>query len=272
MSCRTALHSTAASISRHSVTPLSRRTRECLTAVPDSPPERPYISRFVSSICPWTFCVTLQCPVQCEVVHLSFTSRSPILRTTTGTLQASVSSPASPQREEPFLTRSPDPDTSPVDTETGGCDSANIASRGTSVAVVADSTSDDSVLNAYDTVAADYSELLRTALTAKPFDRAMLVAFAELINTGSLGRVADLGCRPGHVTAFLHGQGLNVFGMDLSSQMIAMAKRAYPELGFDVGSMRALALENGTLGGITSWYSIIHTPAHRTGIRALCFS
>jgi SAM-dependent methyltransferase len=122
------------------------------------------------------------------------------------------------------------------------------------------STTDDSVRYAYDTVAADYSELLRTALTAKPFDRAMLVAFAELIKTMSLGRVADLGCGPGHVTAFLHGQGLDVFGVDLSSQMVDVAKSNYPELGFEVGSIRALALENGTLEGITAWYSIIHTP------------
>ena len=125
---------------------------------------------------------------------------------------------------------------------------------------MADSTTDDSVRDAYDTVAVDYSDLLRTALTAKPFDRAMLVAFAELIKAGSFGRVADLGCGPGHVTAFLHGQGLNVFGVDLSSQMVATAKKDYPELGFEVGSFRALALESGTLGGITAWYSIIHTP------------
>jgi hypothetical protein len=48
---------------------------------------------------------------------------------------------------------------------------------------VGDTTIDNSVRNAYDIVAADYSELLRTALTTKPFDRAMLVVFAELINT-----------------------------------------------------------------------------------------
>lgn len=125
---------------------------------------------------------------------------------------------------------------------------------------MADSTIDDSVRDAYDTVAADYSELLRTALTTKPFDRAMLVTFAELIETESLGRVADLGCGPGHVTAFLHGQGLDVFGVDLSSQMVAIAKKDYPELGFEVGSIGALAMENGAVGGITGWYSIIHTP------------
>jgi SAM-dependent methyltransferase len=125
---------------------------------------------------------------------------------------------------------------------------------------VADSTVDDSIRKAYDTVAADYSELLRTALSTKPFDRAMLVAFAELITAGSLGRVADLGCGPGHVTAFLHGLGLDVFGLDLSPRMVAMAKRDYPELRFEVGSIRGLALERGTVGGITAWYSIIHTP------------
>jgi hypothetical protein len=48
--------------------------------------------------------------------------------------------------------------------------------------------------------------------------------------------------------------------MDLSSQMVAIAKNEHPELGFEVGSMRALAMGNGTLGGITAWYSIIHTP------------
>jgi SAM-dependent methyltransferase len=124
---------------------------------------------------------------------------------------------------------------------------------------VADSTVDDSVRNAYDTVAADYSELLRTALSAKPFDRAVLVAFAELITAASLGRVADLGCGPGHVTAFLHGLGLDVFGLDLSPRMVAMAKRDYPGIRFEVGSIGALALGSGTLGGITAWYSIIHT-------------
>ena len=84
--------------------------------------------------------------------------------------------------------------------------------------------------------------------------------FSDLIKAESLGSVADLGCGPGHVTAFLHGQGLNVFGVDLSSQMVAMATKDYSALRFQVGSIRALPLENRTLGGITAWYSIIHTP------------
>jgi SAM-dependent methyltransferase len=42
--------------------------------------------------------------------------------------------------------------------------------------------------------------------------------------------------------------------------MVAVAREAHPDLRFDEGSMSALALEDGALGGIVAWYSIIHTP------------
>jgi ubiquinone/menaquinone biosynthesis C-methylase UbiE len=42
--------------------------------------------------------------------------------------------------------------------------------------------------------------------------------------------------------------------------MVAVARRTYPGLRFDVGSMTALDLADGCLGGIVAWYSIIHTP------------
>ena len=113
---------------------------------------------------------------------------------------------------------------------------------------------------AYDLVAADYSEFHRTALASKTFDRAMLSAFSDLAKEAPVGRVADLGCGPGHVTAFLDGQGLDVFGVDLSRQMVVTAQSEYPELQFLVGSFNALELEDNSLRGITAWYSIIHTP------------
>jgi SAM-dependent methyltransferase len=113
---------------------------------------------------------------------------------------------------------------------------------------------------AYDTVALDYAELLRTALAAKPLDRAMLAAFAELVQTAGAGPVADLGCGPGRVTAHLHSLGLTAFGVDLSPEMVAVARRAHPDLRFDEGSLTALDLTDGALGGILAWYSIIHTP------------
>jgi SAM-dependent methyltransferase len=113
---------------------------------------------------------------------------------------------------------------------------------------------------AYDTVAADYAEFLRTSLAESPLDRAMLGAFADRVKTDGNGEVADLGCGPGRVTAHLQSLGLTAFGVDLSPEMIAVARRTYPDLRFDEGMLTALDLGDGVLDGIVAWYSIIHTP------------
>ena len=113
---------------------------------------------------------------------------------------------------------------------------------------------------AYDTVAVDYAALLRGELANKPFDRAQLNAFAELVQAAGSGPVADLGCGPGRVTAYLHSLGVNAFGVDLSPAMIAVARQSHPDLRFDEGSMAELDLADDALGGIVAWYSIIHTP------------
>jgi SAM-dependent methyltransferase len=116
---------------------------------------------------------------------------------------------------------------------------------------------------AYDTVAVDYAELVSTELAAKPLDRALLAAFAELVQAAGVRPVADLGCGPGRVTAHLHCLGLTAFGVDLSPAMVAVARRAHPGLLFDEGSMMDLDLTDDVLGGIVAWYSIIHTPPER---------
>ncbi|MFG3437056.1 class I SAM-dependent DNA methyltransferase [Nonomuraea sp. NPDC047897] len=113
---------------------------------------------------------------------------------------------------------------------------------------------------AYDTVAADYAELLRDELDGKPLDRAMLAAFAELVRAPDGGEVADLGCGPGRITAHLRALGVNAFGIDLSPEMVAVARRGHPGLRFDVGTMTALDLADESVGGAVAWYSTVHTP------------
>ncbi|MFI7640865.1 class I SAM-dependent DNA methyltransferase [Nonomuraea sp. NPDC049400] len=110
----------------------------------------------------------------------------------------------------------------------------------------------------YDAIATDYAELFREELAGKPLDRAMFAAFAELVR-GS-GPVADVGSGPGLVTAHLHGLGLDVFGVDLSPEMVALARRTHPGLRFEEGSMLDLDLPDGALGGLVANYSIIHIP------------
>ncbi|BCB90229.1 class I SAM-dependent DNA methyltransferase [Phytohabitans suffuscus] len=113
---------------------------------------------------------------------------------------------------------------------------------------------------AYDTVAADYADLLKGALAEAPLERALLGAFAELVGDGA---VADVGCGPGRITTHLAGLGLDVRGVDLSPRMVAVARRLYPEIPFEVGTMTGLAFPDGALAGLVAWYSAIHTPPKR---------
>jgi SAM-dependent methyltransferase len=122
---------------------------------------------------------------------------------------------------------------------------------------------DPVVQAAYDTVAEDYAELLRDELDRKPLDRALLRTFAEAVAAGGGGRVADVGCGPGRITAHLHDLGRDAFGVDLSPAMIAVARRTHPHLRFEVGSMTGLDLPDGGLAGVVAWYSIIHFPPER---------
>lgn len=115
----------------------------------------------------------------------------------------------------------------------------------------------------YDAVADGYGERFSGELAAKPLDRAMLAAFAELVLAAGGGPVADIGCGTGRVTAHLNGLGLTVSGIDLSPGMVAVARERHPGLRFDVGSMLSLDVADGSLGGALAWYSTIHIPDER---------
>lgn len=114
------------------------------------------------------------------------------------------------------------------------------------------------IQESYDTVAADYAELVKSPAELDPLSRAMLAAFAEVVRVADRGPVADLGCGPGKVTAHLADLGVPAFGIDLSPKMIELARQAYPSLSFEVGSMTSLAIQDNDLGGI--YYSTHHTP------------
>ncbi|MGK4581563.1 class I SAM-dependent DNA methyltransferase [Kitasatospora sp. HPMI-4] len=116
---------------------------------------------------------------------------------------------------------------------------------------------------AYDAIAAVYAERFRDELERQPLDRAMLSSFAEVMQAAGIGPVADLGCGPGRVTAYLDSLGLDVFGVDLSPSMVELARQEHPGLRFEVGSIAALGQADGALGGVLARYSIIHTPPER---------
>ncbi|RBP64665.1 methyltransferase family protein [Brevibacterium sanguinis] len=112
----------------------------------------------------------------------------------------------------------------------------------------------------YDAIAAEYTAWIANELAAKPYDRALLGAFSELVLAAGGGPTLEIGCGPGRVTAFLAALGLDAGGLDLSPSMIELARRHHPGIDFTVGSMTSLRCADSSLAGVVSWYSIIHVP------------
>lgn len=109
----------------------------------------------------------------------------------------------------------------------------------------------------YDAVAREYAEHFADELSGKPLDRALLARFAADVR--GAGPVYDLGCGPGgQTTAFLHGLGVDVRGMDLSPAAVAEAAARHPEISFGAGDMLALPLPDGAAAGIVAFYAIVH--------------
>jgi ubiquinone/menaquinone biosynthesis C-methylase UbiE len=115
----------------------------------------------------------------------------------------------------------------------------------------------------YDAAAERYLEFVGTELSAAtegPIDLSLLSAFAELIAARPSARVADVGCGPGRVAAFLARQGLDVLGIDVSTALLARARVAHPAIAFEEGRLQDLPITDASLAGAVCWYSIIHTP------------
>ncbi len=120
----------------------------------------------------------------------------------------------------------------------------------------------------YDASVNRYVEFVGTEIgsaTEAPVDRAMLGAFVDLVRAGTSRRVADVGCGPGRVAAFLARHDLDVMGFDVSPPMLDAARIAHPEISFEEGQLADLPVADASFAGVVSWYSIIHTPPDRLG-------
>ena len=112
----------------------------------------------------------------------------------------------------------------------------------------------------YDATAETYAAWIGTELSADiegPIDLAFVASFVELVPAGP---VADVGCGPGRVAAFLAAQGVDVFGVDVSPAMVAIAREAHPAIRFEDGRLTGIPQPDHSLAGVVCWYSIIHTP------------
>lgn len=110
----------------------------------------------------------------------------------------------------------------------------------------------------YDRVALEYAEKFKDEMDFKPFDRQCLDRLA--LSVGDMGPICDLGCGPGQIARYLHRQGVDALGVDLSPAMVREAHRLNPEIPFHQGDMLSLPDSDDSWGGIAAFYCIIHIP------------
>ena len=111
---------------------------------------------------------------------------------------------------------------------------------------------------AHDVLAEFYAGRLADALDRMPAERAVLGLFCDLTLAADLGTsVADVGCGTGRLEPYLAARGLSPRGVDLSPEMIRVARRDHPGFAFDVADLRALPFGDASLAGVVCWYSLM---------------
>ena len=110
------------------------------------------------------------------------------------------------------------------------------------------------VWSAYSARAKEYAAALGHMEATVHEDRRLIARWAR----GVRGRIVDLGCGPGHWTAYLHDLGLEVEGVDPVEGFIEIARAQHPHVTYRQGSSACLPARS--CGAVLAWYSLIHIP------------
>lgn len=92
-----------------------------------------------------------------------------------------------------------------------------------------------------------------TLQTASPEE---IDQFAKLLPDRA--KVLDAGCGGGRDTDLLSKKGLKVIGLDLSSGLIKVGRKTFPELEFVEGNMLSLPFPDSDFDGVWSHASLLH--------------
>lgn len=101
--------------------------------------------------------------------------------------------------------------------------------------------SDKAVRRSFDAIADLYANSFASELERKPHDRALLDSFAQAVGDP----IADLGCGPGHVGAYLGARGHRAIGCDFSVESLRQGRRLFPRTPLVAGDLLHLPLGTG---------------------------
>jgi predicted TPR repeat methyltransferase len=108
------------------------------------------------------------------------------------------------------------------------------------------------VIEVYDALAEVYAHHYESGNPDRPF----LNEFLSHLRRGA--RLLDVGCGTGSGAKYFFDHGMHVEGIDLSSNMIEVARRNYPHIRFTRKDMRNSNYRTGHFDAIWAGYSLFH--------------
>lgn len=121
--------------------------------------------------------------------------------------------------------------------------------------------------DAYSARADEYARVLGSMDAMAPTDRDLVARWAQSV----IGQIVDVGCGPGHWTAFLHELGCTVRGIDPVPRFIEIATRNHPDVVYQTGEVSDLV--DASADGLLTWYCFIHLdPVEVERALARCWS
>ena len=124
------------------------------------------------------------------------------------------------------------------------------------------------VQRAYGARSAEYAEHLGMMEAVAETDRELVRSWAKTLT----GPVLDVGCGPGHWSAYLHELGIDVTGIDPTPEFIMHARSVHPAVVFREGRAEQLDVPEESLGGVLAWYSLIHAQPAEVAVALVEFA
>ncbi len=90
-----------------------------------------------------------------------------------------------------------------------------------------------------------------------------LAYFVELLPDEA--KVLDVGCGAGFASMYLAEKGFSVVGIDISSEMIRLARELIPDVNFMEMDMTKITFSDESFDGIVSLYAIFHISKEKHG-------
>lgn len=105
-------------------------------------------------------------------------------------------------------------------------------------------------IDTYNLIASEYDNEFGTDYSDAPY----IDKFLESLNGKE---ILDIGCGLGNLTNYMNEHGFNVIGIDLSDEMLKIAKSKYKHITFKKMDMREINIDK-QFDGISLLYSLFH--------------